>query len=183
MGRENIRQTEQKVLRNALETLHRTTGLLVDVFPGTFQKGFYPDVVVRLTLPDYDKDWHFAAEVKTTLTRATLGVAIGQLELFRERQLAERGLLITRYVTPQMAEELKEKGIQFIDAAGNVYLNDPPLFIFVKGNRLGAKAQTEDIKRAFRPAGLHVVFALLFVGAGLEGSSMFDKYLINIIPF
>jgi hypothetical protein len=34
-----------------------------------------------------------------------------------------------------MAEQLRADGMEFIDAAGNAFLNQPPLYLFIKGNR------------------------------------------------
>jgi hypothetical protein len=61
-----------------------------------------------------------------------------------------------------VADELRAKGVQFLDAVGNAYLNEPPLFIFVKGNRPAVPVGIEKSKRAFRPTGLQVLFAFLF---------------------
>ena len=60
-----------------------------------------------------------------------------------------------------MAEELRGNNIQFVDTAGNTYLNAPPLYVFVKGNRPVKRTPKATIKRAFRPAGLQIIFALL----------------------
>jgi len=79
----------------------------------------------------------------------------------------EKGIIITKYVTPQVAEILKDTGIPFLDAAGNVYLNEPPLFVFVKGNKPGEMVARKTPIRTFRPTGLQVVFALL-CNPGLE---------------
>ncbi len=48
-----------------------------------------------------------------------------------------------------------------MDMAGNAFLNAPPLYVFIKGNKLGDAQRQEPLGRAFRPAGLRVIFALL----------------------
>jgi hypothetical protein len=101
-------------------------------------------------------EWHFAAEVRKTLTRATLGFVFPQL-----RDYLTKVLLVTRYVTPQIADTLKEMNIQFIDTVGNAYINDPPLFILIKGNRPATTFAKGRPTRAFAPTGLQVVYALL----------------------
>lgn len=161
------REPEVEVLRNAFQAFSRATGLVVEILPEIYEKGLYQDAEVRVALPG-DKDaWYFVAEVKTTLTRGTLGVAMRQMELFPSRQLAKNALFVTRYVTPQMADELREKGVQFVDTAGNAYINNPPLYVFAKGNKPIEGVNKEAIRRAFRPAGLRVIFALLCM-PGLE---------------
>jgi hypothetical protein len=121
---------EIEVLRDALEMLRRTTGLIIEVQPQTpktqeIPGAHVPDAVIRIAWKD--RDWHFAAEVKKMITPATIGLAVQQLDLLRQRGFQE-GVLITKYVTPQVADRLKAMNIQFVDAAGNAYINKPPLF-------------------------------------------------------
>ena len=99
----------------------------------------------------------YVAVIKKGLRPATLGATLHQLE-----RLAQPGLLIADHVTPPMAETLKAHGIAFLDAAGNAYVNQAPLLVWVKGERPqhhGPAAR--DAGRAFQPGGLKVVFALL----------------------
>ncbi len=113
------------------------------------------DFVVRIG--DRGHDRTYAAEIKRGLRPATLGAALYQIE-----RLDQPGLLIADYVTPPMAETLKARGIAFLDAAGNAYLNQPPLLVWVKGQRPTTKfAGGLQTGRAFRPGGLKVLFALL----------------------
>ena len=67
------------------------------------------------------------------------------------------------YVTPPMAEELRARGIPFVDAAGNAFLEQPPLFIWVKGEKpqLATGAGRPPAGRAFQASGLQVLFALI----------------------
>jgi len=70
-------------------------------------------------------------------------------------------ILVTQYATPNTAEMFKSKNIQFMDLAGNIYINRPPLLIYVQG-----KKPTFDIKptkpiRLFKTAGVKVIFTLL----------------------
>ncbi|MGA7145328.1 MAG: hypothetical protein WBY47_12585, partial [Desulfobacterales bacterium] len=69
----------------------------------------------------------------------------------------EKVLMVTEYVTPPIADLLKELNIFFMDTAGNAYINEPPLYVFIKGNKpqLALKANTQ--KRLFKPSGLRVV--------------------------
>ena len=99
----------------------------------------------------------YAAEVKRGLRPATLGPILHQLD-----RLKARALLVADYVTPPMAETLKERGVAFLDAAGNGYINQPPLFVWVKGERLPEEPVANTrMGRAFQASGLKVLFALL----------------------
>lgn len=147
-------RTEQEIVRQALEIFQRNTRLVAQGLPPVAEAGFVPDVVVKITADG--EIWRFPAVVKTNISPASIGAVIGRLA-----PVLPRGLLLTRYVTPNMAEELREKRVQFLDTVGNAYLNASPLFVFVKGNRPDAAVSREKTKRAFRPSGLQVLFALL----------------------
>lgn len=95
------------------------------------------------------------AEVKATIRPATLWNTVAQLDRFHRPVI-----LVTRYVTPQLAKKLKEKDIPFIDTAGNAYLHDANTFIYVTGRKLITRPQEKTV-RAFRAKGLKVIFALL----------------------
>ncbi len=152
------RNAEKETLRIALEKLEKTIELTAEVYPEVDPEG--PDAVIRIIWQDME--WHFAAEVKYTLTRAMTGAVVQQL-----RRHFKKGIIIAKYVTPQVAELLKELDAPFLDAAGNAYLNEPPLFVFIKGNKPTEMYTEKPPIRAFRPAGLQVVFALL-CNPGLE---------------
>ena len=163
----NAKDKETEVLREALKMLRKKTGLTVEVQP-QIPGAHVPDAVIRIAWED--RDWHFAAEVKKMITPATIGLVAQRLDLFRQRGFQE-GLLITRYVTPQVADRLKAMNIQFLDVAGNAYIKQLPLLIFIKGNKLIDKYPLEPPPRAFRRAGLQVVFALL-CNPGLENAPL-----------
>jgi hypothetical protein len=141
---------EAEILQEALAKLRENTGLRVDA-----QHTFHGHDA-RITIGLQDVEWHFAAEVKKTLTRATLGFVTPQL-----RDYLTNVLLVTRYVTPQIAETLREMNIPFIDTAGNAYINEPPLLILIKGNRPARTFAKGRTTRAFAPTGLQVVYTLL----------------------
>jgi hypothetical protein len=105
----------------------------------------------------------YTVEAKRALAPATLGAALHELA-----QLKPPVLLVTDYVTPPMAERLREAGVEFLDGAGNAYLNQPPLLVWVKGQRPAAKPVAPEVGRAFQPGGLQVLFALLGDPAALN---------------
>lgn len=111
----------------------------------------------RLELRHAGKTLKYFAEVKRRLRPATLGVVIQQLAAH-----GENALLVTDHVTPPLADQLRARGVQFIDAAGNAFLNVPPLFIWVKGEKPADRlTPPRDRGRAFAATGLQVVLALL----------------------
>jgi hypothetical protein len=99
----------------------------------------------------------YAVEVKKGLRPATLGAVLHQIE-----HTGKPPLLITDYVTPPLAEKLKARNIAFLDAAGNAYLDQPPVYVWIKGERPVDMPATNNVKgRAFQASGLKVLFALL----------------------
>ena len=94
--------------------------------------------------------------IKHHLRPATIGATLQQL-----RTLGDTPLLVADYITPPIAERLRKEGLWFADAAGNAYIEKPPMYIWVVG-RPKPRAQTKRAEpRAFQPSGLRVLFALL----------------------
>ncbi len=148
---------ETKVLNKALERFRANTGLMVDIDELNIrvnQGDYCQDATINIRWEDLD--FRFAVEVINHVTPATLGFVKHQIQLYKKK-----GILIAKYITPQMADQLKRMKIPFIDTAGNAYIVEPPLFVFIKGNKLLDKQSAEQPKRIFRPAGLKVIFVLL----------------------
>src|SRR5690606_12444856 len=90
-----------------------------------------------------------AVEIKKWAQHANLGALIHQV-----KKLPVEGILAADYVNHQMAGKLRQEGVQFIDGAGNAYLNQPPVYVYVTGNRpneLRFTPTKEGAKRAFEP--------------------------------
>ena len=144
----------ENIIEEALRKFEETTGLKANLQADYLAKTRYLDGLIQIA--HQDMQWHFAVEVKARVTRATAGM--GKLEpLNRE----EKMLMVTEYVTPPIADLLKELNIFFIDTAGNAYINEPPLYVFIKGNKPRLTLKDKTQKRLFKPGGLKVVFTLL----------------------
>lgn len=74
-------------------------------------------------------------------------------------------ILVTEYINPNIAEQLKELGIQFLDTAGNVFINQLPVYIDIQGKKPTKPnidvAMIKQLGKAFQPKGMKVVFMLL----------------------
>ncbi len=143
---------EKQILEQALKAFEETTATSAAVALMDLQlpQGI-ADAEVQL-----GKEKPLVAEVKRNLTPATLGQALAQF-----RRFERPGLLVARYVTPQMAERLKALDVAFLDTAGNAYVRTPKMFIYITGRKPVGPEPAERPVRAFRAAGLKVVFALL----------------------
>ena len=144
----------KNIIEEALKEFEKTTGFEANLQGEHLNNIRSPDGLVQIA--HHNTKWHFVVEVKASVTRATAGMK--RLDpLNRE----EKALMITEYVTPPIADLLKELNIFFIDTAGNAYINEPGLYVFIKGNKPQLTLKTKTRKRLFKPSGLRVVFALL----------------------
>jgi hypothetical protein len=99
----------------------------------------------------------YVVEVKIGLRPATLGAALHHLQ-----KHGKPPLLIADYITPPLADTLKAQGVAFLDAAGNAFVNQPPLYVWVKGEKpLEPRGTQGKMGRAFQVSGLKVLLALL----------------------
>ena len=116
--------------------------------------GFRFDKLVKFKYQK--KDLLYCVEIKTNINNTIIA-----LLLHRKETLPHPLLLITRYVNNNKAEELKKNGIQFIDNAGNAYINYYPVYIFIKGNKPPDILFKNTTYRAFEPSGLKIIYVLL----------------------
>ena len=115
------------------------------------------DALVRIGRGDQgDEGALYAVETKRGLRPATLGGTLHHMQ-----RLGQQALLVTDYLTPALADEMRARRVAFIDAAGNAYLEQPGLLVWVNGRKPPTKPIAEKVGRAFQPTGLQVIFALL----------------------
>ena len=71
-------------------------------------------------------------------------------------------IICTEYVDPKMAMLLKDSGIQFLDLAGNAYLNSENIFVYIQGQtKTAGLRRRENSGRALQSAGLKLCFELM----------------------
>jgi hypothetical protein len=146
---------ETEVLDQAIEAFQQETGFLLRVIQREIiVDDHWVDAVVEL--PGAQE--RLFAEVKKWAQQANLGALVE-----RVKRQPGVGVLIADYVNPKMAKKLKALDVQFIDVAGNAYVNQPPLYVYVQGNKpQERKTKTNEVtNRAFDIAGLQVIFSLL----------------------
>jgi len=151
---EHTKETE--TLERAIQAFDGATGLSLQAERVDRAVPRWRDVDARVRLATKGVTKQFAVEIRKLLNANNLGWVAQQVG-----RLPEPALLVAEYVNPKMAERLKQMNIFFLDTVGNAYLNLPPLFIFVKGQKPPGKTFEERPTRAFGQAGLKVVYALL----------------------
>lgn len=78
-------------------------------------------------------------------------------------------ILIAEYISKKATEELKERVINYLDTAGNVFIKCNELIIFIEGQKKAKKGKTNQ-SRAFQEAGLKIIFQLLYKAENLQYS-------------
>ena len=152
--RQPLAHAEATTLGKALEALQDMGVAARTTRPGGKNANAHVDAWLRLR---YGKaEWQGPVEIKHAVTPANIGLIAHQFE-----GLPEKPILVTDYVTPPMARRLRELGIFFADAAGNAYIQAPPLLLWVTGCKPEVRPRTARATRAFQPGGLRIVFALL----------------------
>jgi hypothetical protein len=137
-----MKKTEQEILKKALKQFRELTGLTAEMkMEVKLRRNRIADA--RIRIPKIKVNMY--AEIKLNVTNQTLGAVAHQL---KEMAAGKQELLITRYITPQIADRLKELDLQFLDTAGNAYINLPNLFLFIKGNK---------VKEEFAPFATHPI--------------------------
>lgn len=159
---------ETKLLKQALEKLRENTGLEAQEVPAPYTPNplvqhWRPEA--RIAIAHEGRKTAYWVVTKKTVDRQAALVAFNELatHVGQERLATEGGgLLITNQLTPEMADRCQKMRLQFLDAAGNAYLNQDGLFVLIQGKRTqGDLTKREKPTRAFDRTGLRVVFALL----------------------
>jgi len=147
------------LIGDALNALRDQTELEAVVEPQV-----QPTVDAVIVIKRGPKVWHFNTEVKPWVNRTTLGFLKEQI-----RAGVGEWLLVTRYIAAGQADELRAMNIAFLDTAGNAFINQEDIYVFIKGQGVGRDRGTRkgDI---FRPAELKVLFAFL-CQKGLEAKT------------
>jgi hypothetical protein len=154
--------SEAVVLEQAILAFNRETGLVLSRCGASESQLSTPQADLKL----YTRGIEYSVELKRWAQQASVGSLSAQL--FR---MPAPALLVADYVNPNMAERLRDAGLQFIDTAGNAFLNEKNLFVFIKGNRMRAShSSTRRITRAFNTSGLKLIFSFLLEPRLVEGT-------------
>lgn len=150
-----IANAEQELFEHARAALAREAGLDACVLLKNININEKQHIDYLIRFAGQQKE--LAVEVKRWANNTNVGALINQI-----RQLPREAILVADYINPIMALKLKEEGIQFFDAAGNAYIDQPPVFVQIRGNKLKQPVARKNVKnRAFDATGLKVTFGFL----------------------
>jgi hypothetical protein len=158
----NRQTTEYQLLEKAIGAIHREAGLCLKIMAREIDTGHQrADAIVQIPGDGINKGTKLFVKIKKWAAQVNIGAIINQINMITE---PNQGLFVADYINPKMGKRLKEGGIQFMDTVGNAYINQKPLYIYIKGNKLEKGLITEQkIKtgKAFQPTGMKVIFAFL----------------------
>jgi hypothetical protein len=146
-------ETEKNLIEGCLEILRKLDCCKVSFTPPE-SKEFY-DGLLRLSRTG--EEFNYIVEVKHRPSMSKAGII-----LYKLRAIESKGrsvLLFTDYIHEQLAEYLRENKVEFVDLAGNVYINRPSLYVFITGRK--SVQAPEKPTRAFQATGLKVIFLFL----------------------
>ena len=160
---------EQQILNAALKAFEKEADIKAEVLKLEVKVGdIRVDAIVELnTRP---KKIQFNAEVKRWAQNIDFGALIYQC-----KQITDL-LLVADYVNPKMATRLREENIEFIDCAGNAYVDKENIKIWVKGNpkpqKMGMWFEYDQEKPIFE----ETVGAKIYTATGLK---VIYQYLVD----
>ncbi|WP_161810631.1 type IV toxin-antitoxin system AbiEi family antitoxin [Steroidobacter agaridevorans] len=150
-----MNDTEATVMEQVARHL-RDRGLLVVVKDARREERI--DAWLRVTKDKRHVD--YAVEVKQQVTPQTLGAVVTQLEQWG-KLTKKPPLLAAPYITPPVGDRLMALKQQFVDAAGNAYLDAPGMFVLITGRKPDKTTLPEKPVDAFTAASLKTLFAFI----------------------
>ncbi len=121
-------------------------------------------ITVESDRKDYDalltiNNKQFVVIGKTEVRTSSKGLVYAQLKEVGKKT-SKPIVVIAKFIAREIAKEFKEKGINYIDIAGNGYIKKDSLSIFVSGQKPEKTPKTNQA-RAFQEAGVRLIFNLL----------------------
>ena len=146
--------TDDQILQDGLKTLQgipqANISFMVKKSGGPFSGTF------RLSGPW--GEFYYYLKVVPKLTPTLTDLVIHQIKTSPAPQDAHP-LLISHYISPQLAARLQTRQVEYADCAGNLFLSRMPLYVEVSGRKHANRPPAAD--RLFRPAGLKLIYLLL----------------------
>ena len=105
------------------------------------------------------KSERFIVDVKSEITQGNKGIVVQQLK-DASREENQPVLLITKYIPSVIAKSFVEKGISYIDTAGNCNIQQNNLLLIIEGKKTERLPKTNQ-SRAFQDAGIKLIYCLL----------------------
>ncbi len=107
----------------------------------------------------------------TVLAKPEVRVSNKGILLSDTNQLKQKSkrpvILIAKFIVAEIALELKRLKINYLDVAGNTYINEGNIYIYIRGQKVQKLPKTNQ-SRAFQEAGIRLIFNLLINPENLQ---------------
>ena len=131
----------------AIASLEETTGVTIAI--ESIRKIY--DVVLQIN------NEIFYCIAKKNAKNANYGIIMSAL---KDINHSKNNIIIADYLTKNTAEELKQNGINYLDASGNAFIKTNAFFVYVEGRKAKINKKTNQT-RAFQEAGLKLLLLLV----------------------
>lgn len=116
------------------------------------------------------KSQTFYCLAKKNARNSNLGIIINNINVFQNSISSDKKILfVGEYIAKDVADSLMENNINYLDVAGNCYINTDTIKIIIEG-RKQIKPKNVNQARAFQEAGLKLILLLLSLEESLEYS-------------
>lgn len=113
-------------------------------------------------------DIQFIVQAKSEIRASNKGIILSEIKNLKG-QSRRPIIVIAKYLAVDIAKEFKNLGINYIDIAGNAFVKEGELFVFISGQKAQKIAKTKQT-RAFQEAGIKLIFNLLMKPDNLQCS-------------
>jgi hypothetical protein len=136
-----------EILQNALDNLSRSAGINGNLKSYNGFEGILEFVVDGRVIA-------FIVDVKTAIGRHQV------LQLHNSKLKYKNFIVVAGYIFPKIKEELRELGISYLEANGNLFIKNKGWYFFIETNKK-VQLKMGKANRAFTKTGLKVIFHLL----------------------
>ena len=101
----------------------------------------------------------FVVIAKSEIRASNKGIVFSEIENLKKKT-KKPIIAIAKFIASEIAQELKAKGINYIDRAGNTFIKQGKLLIYITGQKPD-KSINFNQSRAFQESGIKLLFQLL----------------------
>jgi len=145
---------EQVILKTAIQTFTAITGATVKVLSSEVRKDdIRIDALVQMTFRA--RKQQFNVEVKGELRQTILRNILSQFGKDKDKWL-----LIAKYIPGPLKEQLRKNSINYLEAAGNCYVNTENIYLYINDREVKPVRKTPEGK-LWKTSGLKLLFVLI----------------------
>lgn len=140
---------------------------------GNLESNINLPIDIETTRDKYDailniQNIQFLVIAKAAMRASNQGIILSQLNEIINTS-SRPILFVADYISKDGASQLKKRGFNYLDTAGNAFIRKDDLIIYVDGQKRTLKDKTNQ-SRAFQEAGVKIIFHLLSETANLQNS-------------